>query len=103
LARIESKAFRCCSSLESITILRHVQILCSSCFLTCESLSLILFETGSELTRIEALACWRTNLSLVLMLRNIWFIAGDAFPAFCTVRLAWSDCDAELRAWNRCR
>jgi hypothetical protein len=38
----------------SITIPRHVQILCSSCFSDCKSLSSISFETDCELTRIES-------------------------------------------------
>jgi hypothetical protein len=35
LTRIDSEAFWRCSSLKSITIPRHVQIFCSSCFSNC--------------------------------------------------------------------
>jgi hypothetical protein len=52
LTRIESKAFSSCSSLKSITIPRHVQILCSYCFSNCRSLSSIAFENDSRLRRI---------------------------------------------------
>jgi hypothetical protein len=39
--------------IKHITIPRHVQILCSSCFSDCDSLSSISFESDSELTHIE--------------------------------------------------
>jgi hypothetical protein len=52
---IESNAFSSCSSLKSITIPRHVQILCSGCFSYCEPLSSISFGRDSELKRIESI------------------------------------------------
>jgi hypothetical protein len=42
------------SSLKSIIVPRHVQILCSSRLSWCTSLSLISFETDSQLTRIQS-------------------------------------------------
>jgi hypothetical protein len=45
LTRIESHAFYYCSSLKSITIPHHVQILCSYCFSYCNSISSVSFET----------------------------------------------------------
>jgi hypothetical protein len=93
ITQIDRRAFAS-SSLTSITILRHVQILCSSCFAKCKSLSSISFEIDSELTRIEAGACRGTQMSLVVVPGRISFIAGDAFPPSCTVMLAGSDCDA---------
>jgi hypothetical protein len=47
LTRIESSAFSG-SSLQSIVIPRNVEILCSSCFSCCESLSSISFESELE-------------------------------------------------------
>jgi hypothetical protein len=85
------------SSLTSITIPRHVQILCSSCFSSCESLSSISFETDSELTRMEVGAFAETHLYFVVVPRNTSFIAGDAFPRYCDVTLAGADSDAEFR------
>jgi hypothetical protein len=60
-------AFDDCSSLTSVTIIRHAQILCSFCFLECDSLSSISFERDSELTHIEAGACQWRNSSLVVV------------------------------------
>jgi hypothetical protein len=87
----------------SVTIPRHVQILCSKYFSHCKSLSSISFESDSELTRIKAEACSQTSLSLVIVPGSTFFTAGDAFPGSCAVTLAGSDCDAEFRAWNKRR
>jgi hypothetical protein len=78
LTRIESRAFAYCSFLKSIIIPRHVQILCSECFLECNSLSLILFKGGSESTCIEADAFSGTSLSSVVVPENASLI-GDGF------------------------
>jgi hypothetical protein len=100
LTHIESNAFYGCSSLKSITISRHVQILCSGCFYYCKSFSSISFETNSELTRIEAGAFADTPLSSVVVVPvNASFIAGDALPAYCTVALAGGDSNMAFREW----
>jgi hypothetical protein len=64
LTCIQSNAFYS-SSLKLITILRHVQILCSSCFLSCKSLSSISFELDChdgqgwcQEIRIRPGCCW---------------------------------------------
>jgi hypothetical protein len=88
------------ASIISITIPRHVQILCSLCFSHCESLSSISFETDSELTRIEAGAFAGTNFDCVIVPRSTSFIAGNAFPCYCDVTLAGADSDAVLRQGN---
>jgi hypothetical protein len=85
----------------NIFIPRDIQILCSSCFSNCKSLSSISFETYSELTRIESRACKATDLSFVLVPAEASFIVGDAFSSSCAVMLIGSDWDAEFRAWNR--
>jgi hypothetical protein len=103
LTHIESQTFSFCSSLKSITIPRHVQILCSECFASCHSLSSISFEIDSELIRIETRAFTGTRLSLVVVPGSTSFIAGNAFPHDCAVTSAGADCDADLREWNlRC-
>jgi hypothetical protein len=51
---VEFSTFSSCSSLKSIIILRHVQILCSSCFSCCTSFSSSSFEMNSQLTRIQS-------------------------------------------------
>jgi hypothetical protein len=102
LTRIESKVFSA-SSLQSITIPRSVQILCSSCFSRCSSLSSIFFETNSQLTRIETRAFGTTCLSLAVVPGGIKWIAGDAFAYNCGVRLAGGDSDPEFLQWNQHR
>jgi hypothetical protein len=102
LIYIESNTFAD-SSLTSITIPRHVRILCSGCFAFCKSLSSISFETDSELTSIEAKACAETDLSLVFVAQNIAFTANSAFPSSCAITLVGSACGVQFRAWNRCR
>jgi hypothetical protein len=87
------------SSLKSITILRHVQILCSDCFSHSDSLSSISFEMDSELTGIEAEAFAAAALSLVAVPVNVSFIAGDAFPVYCAVTMAAGDSDAAFGEW----
>jgi hypothetical protein len=84
LTRIESTASSF-SSLKSITIPRHVQILCSECFSHCASLSSISFERESELARIEARAFNWTSLSSVIGRENTSFVAGGPFPSRCVV------------------
>jgi hypothetical protein len=92
LTRIESKALLYCSSLKSITIPRHVQILYSSCFSYCNSLSSISFEIELELARIEVNAFYSTSLSSVLAPRNTLFVAGGAFPRKYVVRYGRRRC-----------
>jgi hypothetical protein len=53
LTVIELNAFSRCCSLTSITIPRHVQIICLSSFSNGRSVSSISFETTSELTHIK--------------------------------------------------
>jgi hypothetical protein len=64
----------------SMTIPRHVQILCSRCFLACNSLSSISFETNSELTRIESNAfCNCFSLKSIIILQHVKFIHSSTF------------------------
>jgi hypothetical protein len=86
----------------SVTIPRHVQILCSSCFSYYNSLSSISFESDSELTRVGAGAFAVTRLTLVVVPASVLFIAGDAFPTYCTVQLPGEDTNARFREWAEC-
>jgi hypothetical protein len=65
LIRIESKAFFH-SSLESIEIPRNVEILGSSCFSDCESLSSISFEPDSQLKHIETQVFHEAHCSVII-------------------------------------
>jgi hypothetical protein len=55
VTQIDLRAFQH-TWITSMFIPRHVQILCSECSSDCKSLSLISFETDSELTGIESCA-----------------------------------------------
>jgi hypothetical protein len=76
--RIESEAFSF-SSLQSIMIPRNVEILGSKCFSHCRSLSLIIFESNSHLTRIESKAFSCASLRSIVIPRNVEFINDSAF------------------------
>jgi hypothetical protein len=79
LIRIESHAFRSCTSLQSICIPASVEILCEECFVGCPLLLRLTFESGSKLQRIERkflLDCLSiTSLSLppsIIALEKDW-------------------------------
>jgi hypothetical protein len=64
----------------SITIPRHVQILCSQCFSNCRSFSSISFETDSELTRIESQAFWNCcSLKSITIPRHVQILCSQCF------------------------
>jgi hypothetical protein len=70
-----------------------VEILGSSCFLGCESLSSISFESNSQLKRIESEAFSGCSLSIVIP-STVIFIAYDAHPDLFRLSLS----DSEQRA-----
>jgi hypothetical protein len=83
LTRIRSGAFCSCSSLKSITIPRHVQILYSHCFSFYSSLSSISFEMESELTCIKSNAfCYCVSLKSITIPRYVQILGSTCF-AFC--------------------
>jgi hypothetical protein len=51
------------------------------------------------LTRIQAGAFMNERLFLVVVPRSVSFIAGDAFPVYCTVALDGGDANAAFREW----
>jgi hypothetical protein len=64
----------------NITIPRYVQILCSSCFSYCESLSSISFMTDSELTRIESKAFYScSSLNSITIPRYVQILCSSCF------------------------
>jgi hypothetical protein len=67
------------SSLQSIIIPRSVELLCSSCFSHCKSLSSITFESNSWLTRIESSAFSNSSLQSLIIPRNIEFLCSSCF------------------------
>jgi hypothetical protein len=58
---------------------RSVEILGSSCFSSCESLSSISFESNSELTRIDSDAFSLSSLHSIIIPSNVQSIDGSAF------------------------
>jgi hypothetical protein len=68
------------SSLTQIVIPRNVEILSSSCFAFCESLSSIVFESGSHLTRIESRAFYSCSvLDAIVLPRQVEILAFECF------------------------
>jgi hypothetical protein len=76
-----------------------LEILCSSCFSYCHSLSSISFESNA-LSRIESAAFAGTLLHFVLLPESVVFIAGDAFPRSCEVILSNIDSCQEFNEWK---
>jgi hypothetical protein len=56
-----------------------VEILGAECFLQCDSLSSITFESNSRLTTIEALVFASTSAQSIVLPRSVRFIDGSAF------------------------
>jgi hypothetical protein len=57
LSRIESDAFRCCSSLSSLFIPSSVEVLGRSCFFGCHPHLSVTFDPGSKLSSVPP-ECW---------------------------------------------
>jgi hypothetical protein len=55
------------------------------------------------LSRIESTAFAGTSLHFVLLPESIVFIAGDAFPLSCDVKIANIESCRELAEWNERR
>jgi hypothetical protein len=67
------------SKSSKVDIPNHFEIICSSCFSNCKSLSSISLESNSRLTRIESFAFSSSSLQSILIPRNVQFIDGSAF------------------------
>jgi TPR repeat protein len=78
LIRIESDAFSE-SSLQSIVIPMSVEILGSSCFSFCRSLSSISFESNSRLIRIESRAFSDSSLQSIMIPMNVEILGSSSF------------------------
>jgi ribosomal protein L32 len=80
-----------------ITISRHVQILCSRCFSSCESLLSISFEIDSELMRIESYAFYScSSLKSITIPHHVQILCSRCFSS-CESLLSISfEIDSEL-------
>jgi hypothetical protein len=82
-----------------IMISFNIEILCSSCFVNCESLS---FESSS-LSRIESTAFAGTCVHFASLPEGVVFIAEDAFPRSCENRISNIDSCKEFNEWKEAR
>jgi hypothetical protein len=76
---VHHKLIRNFSVSSDIEIPRSIEILCSSCFYRCQSLSSISFESNSILKRIESKAFSFSSLQSIEIPRSVQFIDGSAF------------------------
>jgi hypothetical protein len=95
VARIGPDSFHS-KRITSILIPRHVQILCSSCFLFCKSLSSISFETDSELTRIESNAFADSSIQSITIPRHVQILCSSCFSACKSLSSISFETDSEL-------
>jgi hypothetical protein len=76
---VDHKLIRNFSKSSEIEIPSSIEILGSSCFSSCGSLSSITFESNSRLTRIESEAFYESLLQSIVIPRNVEFIDDSAF------------------------
>jgi hypothetical protein len=67
---------------------RSVEILCSSCFYSCESLTSISFESNSRLTRIESNAFSSSSLQSIVIPRGVKILDSSCFSG-CNSLTSW--------------
>jgi hypothetical protein len=90
------KLIRYFGSESHIIIPRHVQILCSSCFLYCKSFSSISFETDSELACIESYAFCDSFVKSITIPGHVQILYSSCFrycPSFSSIS---SETDSQL-------
>jgi uncharacterized protein YajQ (UPF0234 family) len=76
---LDHKLIRNFSESSKIEIGKHIEILGSKRFSSCNVLSSITFEANSNLTRIESEAFSYSSLRSIVIPRNVQFIDGSAF------------------------
>jgi hypothetical protein len=65
--------------LVKIIVPSSVEVLGEKCFLYCESLSLVIFESGSRLSRIEKLAFSETGLVEIIIPSSVEVLGESCF------------------------
>jgi hypothetical protein len=91
---IDHKLIRISSNSSNVEIPFDIEILGSSCFSNCQSLSSISFESISRLTRIESSAFSSSSLRSILIPHSVRFLDGSAFDG---VRL----CSCSIKSENQ--
>jgi hypothetical protein len=76
---IDHRLIRNLSGLSHITIPCDIEILGSSCFASCRSLSSISFESNSRLMRIESNAFSHSSLQSIVIPSNVEILASSCF------------------------
>jgi hypothetical protein len=99
LQQIESHSFSSCG-LRAITIPASVTILHNSCFELCESLESVVFETKSELLRIEAMAFASTAVTSFALPNSVSFIAGTALQGLLLESLTFLPTENHFHAYD---
>jgi hypothetical protein len=67
------------TALVKIVIPLSTEVLCEGCLFECQSLSSVIFESGSRLSRIESDAFRGTGLVNIIILSPVEIWGGDAF------------------------
>jgi hypothetical protein len=80
LNRMEESAFAS-SGLKSIIIPSSVEILCKSCFASCESLESVLFENDSKLQRIGEAAFYTSGLKSIIIPSSVEILCKSCFAS----------------------
>jgi hypothetical protein len=96
---VDHRLIRHFSRSSHIDIMNTIEILGSSCFSRCKSLSSISFESNSRLKRIEAAALDRLDHRLVLP-STVLFIASDAVDDPFQISLADTDSRHRFGQWQ---
>jgi hypothetical protein len=99
---VDHRLIRSCSRSSHLEIMNIIEILGSSCFSCCNSLSSISFESNSRLNRIEAAALDRLNHRLGLP-STVLFIASNAVDDPFQISLIDADSCPEFGQWQRLR
>jgi predicted metal-binding protein len=76
---VDHRLIRNSSLSSNITISSDIEILGSSCFSNCKSLSSISFESNSRLTRIESSAFSNSSLESIAIPRNVEVLGSSCF------------------------
>jgi hypothetical protein len=96
---VHHKLIRNFSISSNIEIPRMIEILGSSSFSSCKSLSSISFESNSQLKRIEARALNGTSVRSVVIPSTVCFIASNAFHPECQISFLDGSSCPEFERW----
>jgi hypothetical protein len=76
---VDHKVIRNCSNPSSVMIPRDIEILGSKCFSACRPLKCVLFESNSQLMRIESNPVSDSSLRSIVIAPNIEIRCSECF------------------------